>query len=272
MTITLRQIQSRNQRLDCRGLLPARLARMDTEEIQRLPIRAGNRRTPLLELFEIDQDDDGACTLHIKTLDGRLDFLGAGLDEGRLLVTGDAGDFAGRGMQGGEMTVQGSCADMAGSGLSGGVLTITGDAGSGIGAPGAGERQGQRGGIIHVRGNAGERAGERMRRGTLIIEGDAGRLLGYRMIAGTVFAGGRVAERAGYGMLRGTLLLRREPHSISPTLRANGRQTLAFLRLLIDDLQKAAGGGLDLPTELASVTRFLGDAAANGRGELLIID
>jgi formylmethanofuran dehydrogenase subunit C len=111
-----------------------------------------------------------------------------------------------------------------------------------------------------------------MRRGTLIIEGDAGRLLGYRMIAGTVFAGGRVAERAGYGMLRGTLLLRREPHSISPTLRANGRQTLAFLRLLIDDLQKAAGGTLDLPTELASVTRFLGDASANGRGELLIID
>lgn len=272
MTVSLVQIQSTRQRLDCRGLLPAQLDTMTITEIQRLPLRAGKQRLPLAELFTVEHSDDGVCALQLQTLDGRLDYLGANLAEGRIEVTGDTGDYTGRAMQGGELIIQGSCADYAGSGLGGGMLSISGNAGRGLGAPGAGERQGQRGGIIHVRGNAGERAGERMRRGMLIIEGDAGRLLGYRMIAGTIYAGGRVAERAGYDMRRGTLLLRRPPDSISPTLRANGRHTLSFLRLLIGELQHVAGADLGLSLASTTVTRFLGDTAANGRGELLIID
>ncbi|MCB1800427.1 MAG: formylmethanofuran dehydrogenase subunit C [Gammaproteobacteria bacterium] len=271
MTVSLVQIQPTRQRLDCRGLLPARLAQMSITEIQRLPLRAGNRRIPLAELFTVEHDQDGVTALNLKTLDNHLDYLGADLAEGRMEIVGDAGDFAGRAMLGGELLVHGDCADYAGSGLSGGTLSIRGNAGHCVGGPGAGERQGQRGGVIHLRGNAGERAGERMRRGKLIIEGDVGRLLGYRMIAGTIYAAGRVAERAGYDMRRGTLLLNQLPHSISPTLRANGRHTLPFLHLLIEDLQQSADGRLKLPPSPTSVTRFLGDTAAGGRGEMLII-
>ena len=271
MTVTLRQTQTTPQRLDCRGLLPSALGEMNEHEIGRMSLRSGNRLTPLGELFDVSSDSEDAGTLVVQPIDDRLDFLGAGLHAGRIIVEGNAGDYAGRGMTDGILTIRGNVGDLAGSGLRGGTLMIHGNAGRQVGAPTAGERQGQRGGVIHVRGDVGDRAGERMRRGIVMVEGNAGALLGYRMIAGTIFVGGRTGERAGYGMHRGTLLLQRAPEAICPTLRPNGRHSLTFLHLLLNELHNLSGEAIAAPDTLPQVERYVGDVASDGRGELLVL-
>ena len=272
MTITLRQVQAPTQRLDLRGLLPTVLAGMPIDDVRRWVLRAGNRRIPLGQLFDVSVDpetDSQALVIH--SLNGRIDFVGGAMDQGSITIHGDVGDCAGDAMRGGRLTVYGNAGDLTGRGLHGGHLEVHGDTGDRVGGPADGERQGQRGGVIRIRGNAGERAAERMRRGMLIIEGDTGALTGYRMIAGTVFVGGQVGERAGYGMHRGTLLLRRRPQQVCPTLRANGRHRLPFLALLLGDLQRIIGSAAVPDDEPPEVERYLGAVAVDGRGELLIL-
>jgi formylmethanofuran dehydrogenase subunit C len=271
MTVTLRQMQATPQRLDCRGLLPSALEKMNEREIGGISLRSGNRLTPLGELFNVTCDTEDAGTLVVHPIDDRLDFLGTGLHAGQIIVEGDAGDYAGREMKDGNLTVRGNVGDLAGSGLQGGTLLIHGNAGRQVGAPTAGKRQGQRGGVIRVRGDVGERAGERMRRGIIIVEGNAGAFLGYRMIAGTIFVAGQAGERAGYGMHRGTLLLQRAPETICPTLRPNGRHDLAFLRLLLDELHHLSGEAILNRDDVPEVERYVGDIANDGRGEILIL-
>lgn len=273
MSWTLRQTQTTAQRLDLRGLLPGTLRGLSDGEIHALPVPVGNASMALGELFMPVHDADAADDLLvIETLDGRLDHVGAALADGTLRVRGDVGDFAGRAMQGGELLIEGTAGDFAGSGLRGGTLRVDGDAGDYLGAPAAGERQGQRGGVIHVRGSVGTRAGECQRRGLLIVEGDAGDLLGHRMIAGTLYVGGRAGALTGYGMRRGSLVLRQRPRQLAETLRENGRHRLAFLPLLLQEIQRLSAGSVAFADTHAAVARYLGDPACAGRGEVLILD
>lgn len=272
MTLYLQQIHSPPQRLDCRALQPTALHDRPLAELAAMTLRAGRRQYRLDELFRIRADDDGEPGLHLSTLDGRCDLIGAGMTAGRLQVNGDAGDAIAQGMQGGQLTVTGDCGDLAGSGLVDGTLRIHGQAGDGVGAPPGGQRQGQRGGLIHISGPCGERAGEAMRRGVLLIEGHCGRLLGHRMIAGTIVVGGQAGAWPGYGMRRGTIVLTRAPETLPPTLQSNGRLYLSFLSLLIDQLNTGAGKDLGLQQPAGGVLRWLGDAACHGQGELLILE
>lgn len=271
MSVTLRQNQATTQHLDLRGILPQRLHAMTEDEIRCLPLQLGNRRIPLAETFSVEREAENDDLLTLIPLGNRMDFVGAGLRDGQIIVRGDAGDYAGRAMLGGSLTIQGNAGDFAGSGLSGGSLTVHGSAGDRVGAPAAGERRGQQGGFIHIRGGAGSRAGERQRRGILLIEGDAGDLLGHRMIAGTAYVGGHVGEMAGYGMRRGSLLLRQTPENLCETIRYNGRHRLPFLRLLLDDLQRLSNGAVEDAGGTPDVQRYLGDLACDGRGEILVL-
>lgn len=273
MSLTLRQTQATAQRLDLSGLLPETLAGMSEAETRGLPMHLGNRRLPLGELFELETGDGPDDELLLIPLDTKLDYVGAGMRRGSIRVEGSAGDHAGSAMSGGLLIIEGDCGDFAGSALRGGHLQIHGNAGVRVGAPPAGERQGQRGGVIHVRGRVGERAGECQRRGLLLIEGDAGALLGHRMIAGSIYAGGRVGELTGHGMRRGSVLLRHRPPGLPSTLIYNGRQRLAFLPMLLTQLRRLAGDdALPASSTDMEVERHLGDLACDGRGEILILD
>lgn len=269
MSLTLRQTQCPDQRVDLRQILPETLQAMDRRAIQRLPLFVGNRKVDLGELFELEGDPDEEVT--IVSLEGRLDYIGAGMRRGRIQVSGRAGNHAGSAMRGGSLLIDGDAGDSAGSGLIAGHLRISGDAGDRVGTPPAGELKGQRGGIIHVRGRVGERAGERQRRGLLLIEGDSGALLGHRMIAGSIYVGGRAGELAGHGMRRGSLLLRNTPSALPTTMSSNGSQRLAFLPLLLEQLRRVSGGVIAVPPLDTAVARYLGDLACDGRGEILII-
>ena len=92
------------------------------------------------------------------------------------------------------------------------------------------------------------------------------------MIAGTLLVMGHDAgEFPGFGMKRGTLLFRHPPGRILPTFRDGGRHELGFLALLRRALIDA-GAPEAITRELsAPARRFTGDAAFDGRGEILVL-
>ena len=272
MNVTLRQKVAMDQRIDLSGILPDKLSKLTRVEIQQLSLSIGNRLVPLAEIFDVELHADENDEITLIPMGHTLDYIGADMENGRIIIEGDAGNYTGRRMAGGTIEVHGNAGDHSGSGMRAGRLSIDGDTGARAGGPAAGERRGQQGGLIHIRGNTGERAGECMRRGMLMVDGDSGDLVGHRMIAGTLYVGGQAGELAGHGMRRGTLLLNRHPRTLGSTIVDNGRQQLAFLRLLLDDIQRVTGGAVITADDRPTVQRYVGDLACDGRGEILVLD
>lgn len=258
------------QRIDLSPVTPERLSGLTLSDIVRIQLANGNHRTYLGELFDVAGED--ATNIIIQGSNARLDCVGAGLRSGSITVEGDAGAYTGLGMSGGRLHVAGSAGPWTGARMSGGTLSVAGDAGEHLGGAMPGDVRGMSGGLIVVRGNAGARAGYRMRRGIIAIQGDAGDFAGARMIAGTVLVTGqKCGAYPGYGMKRGTLLLRRVPERRLPTFADAGEHELAFIALLARAL-RAAEVAVELDGLGSRVRRYVGDAAAGGKGEILVWD
>lgn len=270
MSLTLWQIQSTRQRIDFSGLLPSELCLRTADEVAAIPLWQGRSQVRLDTLFHIETNTDGLLHLHLFTLDDKLDAVGQGMREGCIFVHGDVGQYAGRGMLGGELSIDGNAGDFCGSGLRAGRLVVNHDVGDYLGAPALGELRGQQGGLLLVRGNAGARAAERQRRGICLIEGDCAELAAHRMIAGTLYIGGRTGPLCGHGMRRGTVLLGQSPDHLDANFRSNGCQQLGFLNLLLNELN-AQSATLDRLHNTAPLSRYLGDVAAGGCGEIFIL-
>ena len=249
--------------VDASPLLPARLAGRGAAELERLPLRVGNRDLPLGELARVEPG--GTDRLVIEGAFPSLDGLGRGMAAGHLRVEGDAGAYLAQGMTGGTVELDGSAGLFAAAGLRGGVVRIGGDAGAFLGAALPGERHGMRGGSVVVAGDVGDRAGDRMRRG-LIVAGSLGDFAASRMIGGTIVARAGCGADPGYAMRRGTLLLGRAPDTLPATFADNGVHELPWLALLGRELDRLAPGfGLTV----GRVARWTGCASAGGRGEIL---
>jgi formylmethanofuran dehydrogenase subunit C len=106
-----------------------------------------------------------------------------------------------------------------------------------------------------------------MRRGLVIVNGDAGDYLGGRMIAGTILVKHKVGRFAGYGLRRGSLILLDEPKELLPTFGDCGVMDFTYLRLLEHWLREQ-GKAISLGSR---ARRLMGDMAALGKGEMLII-
>ncbi|MEO6811917.1 MAG: formylmethanofuran dehydrogenase subunit C, partial [Isosphaeraceae bacterium] len=157
----------------------------------------------------------------------------------------------------------------AGAEMRGGLLHIKGNAGQGVGAAEAGSRLGMRGGLIVVEGDAGDDVGLTMRRGLIAILGRAGDGLGRGMIAGSIFVFGPVGLRPGAGMKRGTIaLFTPEPPTLLPTFQASGRLRPPVLNLVLRHL-RARNVPVPVPAFQGTITRYNGDLAARGQGEIL---
>ena len=228
---------------------------MRDAEVAALTLHVGNRTRSLGELFEIERRTDDDDLLSIAPADDRLDFIGSGMEGGRLQVSGSAGHYAGHQLRGGELRIDGDCGDYLGGAMLAGRIQVGGNAGDAVGAPSGGLRLGQQGGEIVVHGSVGARAGERQRRGILYVGGDAGELLGHRMVAGTLFVAGRVGAHPGYGMNRGSLILRERPAQLAATFVANGRQPLGMLELLLRELDRVSGKAVARPADGATLLR-----------------
>jgi formylmethanofuran dehydrogenase subunit C len=256
-----------SMRLAMNGLVPARLAKLTTAEIERLPLDGIKGAQYVGDWFAVDEAEPSRLVIEGST--ARLDGIGEGMTDGEIIVVGDVGAYLGRGMSGGCLTVKGSAGFGAACELRGGLIRIDGNTGDALGGSSPGEQSGMHGGTVLVSGSAGERAGERLKRGLIVIGGNAGVASGAGMIAGTIVVGGSTGKHAGSAMRRGSIIALGGAVSVGATLGDCGAQDLLFLKLLARHL--ASLGLTDLAGSLGtSFRRFVGDLAMGGNGELLM--
>lgn len=251
--------------VDASPLLPSALAGLSAAELERLPLRVGNRELPLAELAEASPGDTDA--LVVEAAFASLDRLGRGMAMGRLEVHGDVGAYLGQGMRGGRIELFGSAGVHAAAGMRGGVIHVSGNVGDFLGGALPGDRFGMIGGAVLVGGAVGDRAGDRMRRGLVVATGALGDFAASRMIGGTIVALHGCGADPGYAMRRGTLLLGRRPPGLLPTFLSNGVHDLPWLGLLAREVALLAPS-LSLPG--TRVERWTGCASAGGKGEVLV--
>ncbi len=271
MTIRLRLRHAPDLRLDLRGLTPAALAPLSVPEVERLPIGQGRHRWPLGEHFDVvaegGVDDD---LLVFEGMSARCDRVGWQLGGGRIVVEGAVGDYTGAGMTAGVLRVSGDAGLLAACEMAGGLLEVGGSVGDFAASGLPGSMDGMRGGQLIVRGGAGQRFGDRMRRGTAVVFGDAGDFLASRMVAGSIALGGRAGAHVGYGMRRGSIVFAGDAPAVAPTFVPANADAPVFWQLLARDLARHGGPFAGLPVR--RIRRHLGDLAAAGKGELIIVD
>jgi formylmethanofuran dehydrogenase subunit C len=112
-----------------------------------------------------------------------------------------------------------------------------------------------------------------MRRGLIAVRGGLGVGAGRWTIAGSLFAFGQVGPMVGMGMKRGTIALfgQADPPNpgLLPTFAPSGRDRPPFLTIYLKQL---VAWGFDVPAAVFSgtVTRYNGDRADRGQGEILV--
>lgn len=266
LVLTLRSRPA--QRVDLAPLTAQPLAGRSIRDLAALPLPSGNRTIPLGELFAVEGTP--GTEIEIRNSCDQLDRIGAGLAEGAITVTGDAGAFLGIRLAGGTITVQGSTGAWTAAGMTAGLIRVNGNTGDFLGGAMPGDHQGMKGGTVVVRGDSGDRTGDRMRRGTLLIEGNTGDYVASRLVAGTIAVWGTVGRFPGLAMRRGTLLLRQAPAELLPTFNDCGQYPLSFLTLLARSWRDLPGKFAGLPDGGFAVRRYMGDLANGGRGEILV--
>jgi formylmethanofuran dehydrogenase subunit C len=254
-----------DQRLDLSPLTPGRLAGLDAAAIEALPLHTTRHRVTVGDIFEIHPGDPAEIV--IEGGSERFDRVGEAMQTGTLTVQGDVGQQAGRLLAGGTLLIHGNTGGWAASGQRGGTLEIAGNGGAFLGGPLAGERTGMRGGVVLVRGSVGPRVADRLRRGLVVVEGDAGDYAGSGMFAGTLVVCGGAGALPGILMRRGTIVLGK-PADLSPSFVSAGRVEMVFTTLLAR--AAAAFSEKAAACVRSAVTRYAGDTAVLGKGELFV--
>jgi formylmethanofuran dehydrogenase subunit C len=251
------------QRLDLSPLVPHLLNGKSAKDVAAIELQTTKEKVTAGDIFKIRSG--GPESILIEGGSSRFDNIGLDMKGGEIVVEGDCGKSLGRSMSAGNLVVNGDCGPFAGSAMTGGRIEIGGDAGGFLAAPLEGEMEGMAGGLLIVRGNTGERAGDRLRRGTILIEGSAGDYPGSRMIAGTLIVLGECGKLPGYLMRRGTIVLGIAPE-LGPTFIDCGAHELAFASLFSGLLRPESRAAARLLGR--ELTRFAGDMAALGKGEI----
>ncbi|MEI8117942.1 MAG: formylmethanofuran dehydrogenase subunit C [Methylophilaceae bacterium] len=269
-TLTFRLKKDLAHSINCAALTPENLAGKSIPDIASLMLSNGRSELRVDAVFEISGQPitHGLQTIHFKDSSCKLDYLGAHITSGSLDITGDVGAYLGFNLNGGTIHCHGNSSAFAACNMVKGLLMIDGNTGEFLGGGSAGQRKGMRGGTVLLKGNAGDRAGDQMRRGLILIEGNAGDYCGSRMIAGTIGVMGNVGMYAGFNMKHGTLLLLKKP-TVHATMQDCGMHTMPFLSLLYQSFSKLDSQFSRLHSQ--RVQRWVGDAACNGNGEILLI-
>ncbi|MGQ3674997.1 formylmethanofuran dehydrogenase subunit C [Xanthobacter sp. TB0139] len=257
-------------RVDLRGLLPATLANLSLGQVQALPVAHGRHMLELGELFTIHEDSSGdAGHLLLEGELARADHIGAGLTEGHITIHGDVGDYLGADLAGGSILVTGHARDLVACEMNGGRIQIDGNVGDFVASARPGSMDGMRGGTLVIGGAAGARLGDRMRRGTVAVSGPVGDFAASRLVAGTLAFGSTVGLHPAYAMRRGSLIFAGEAPRLSPTFVPSYAELDVGWGLLARSLARLGGPFSGLVE--ARPSRFLGDIAVDGQGELWIV-
>jgi formylmethanofuran dehydrogenase subunit C len=265
LTFTLKQALPFT--LNCATLTPDCLAEKSLAEIKALPLNYANQQVRADAIFDIS----GSDTQHLifKNSSEKLHYLGANMGTGSMRIEGNAGAYLAYNMKAGRIDCHGNTDAYAACSMRGGLLQIHGNTGDFLGAGTEGSRKGMLGGTVIVKGNAGDRAGDQMRRGLILIEGNVGDYCASRMIAGTIGVLGELGAYTAFNMRRGTLLLKQAP-KLHATMQNCGTHTLPFLSLLFKSFANYDTAFKHIHNN--RVQRFVGDAATNGNGEILVLN
>ncbi len=264
--LTFRLDGKPDERLDLSGLTPAKLAQMSVPDISKIVVGTTKRALKVGDLFNVIGKPGDRVV--IQGGSSKLDFVGAELADGTMVVEGEVGMCAGRLMRSGKLEIKGDAGGWLASAAAGGIVHVTGSAGSGIGGLRPGDKFGMTGGIVVVDGDAGDRVGERMRRGTIIVRGRCAANAGARMLGGTVWAEQGFGAAPGLLLRRGTLI-GPAVENMLPTFADAGKHDLVILRILSRYLTTTLGPLAPRPLP-GSVRKFAGDLATIGKGEILI--
>lgn len=264
LTFTLKK--TLHHSINCAALTPNNLANKSLAEIASTPLQYGKTTLRTDDIFDINGSD--MQNIQFKNSTDKLNYLGANMASGSMVIEGDVGAYLGYALKQGEIHCQGNTEAFAACNMSGGLLKIDGNTGDFLGGASSGLRKGMRGGTVIIKGNAADRVGDQMRRGLILIEGSVGDYCGSRMIAGTIGVLGNVGKYAGFNMQRGTLLLAKAP-SLHATIQDCGMHTLPFLSLMFKSFTQYDTKFNSLKSQ--RVQRFVGDTACNGNGEILLV-
>jgi formylmethanofuran dehydrogenase subunit C len=264
ITLTLKELPV--VPLETEVLTPDVVAPLDRAAVSALPVFLGKRQYRVEDFFLVE--GEGGDNLEIRGDASRVKWIGRGMTRGRLTITGNAGMHLGAYMKGGTIEVTGNASDWVGAEMTGGLIHIRGNAGGQIGAAYRGSPWGMNGGTILIDGAAAIEVGMRMKRGTIAVRGPVRDFAGLQMKGGTIFLLGGAEIRTGAWMVRGTIVALKPIH-LMPTFAYACAYNPSFLRIYAKQLQ---GLGFSIPCDAAegAYSRYSGDAAVPGKGEILV--
>ncbi len=193
--------------LDMEGILPQTIQQKNREDVEKMKILHGNRTIDLGDFFEVHPDEDGLI------FEGdlrKVKRIGWSMEDGQILIRGNAGMYVGAFMQGGKIMVEGDVGPFSALNMGGGELIVKGNAGDYLGASYRGEWRGMSSGKILVEGNAGMEVGSHIRDGIIIIRGFVDSFCGTKMSGGIIFSN-KAGIRAGAGMKSGNIIVNQTP-------------------------------------------------------------
>jgi len=266
MSITLTLQTTPTVPLEAEVITPDRLTGLSQTEMAALPVQYGNQKATLGDFFQVTGTSNGEVRVEGDL--SRVKLIGAGMTQGRIVISGNAGMHVGAGMRGGEIVVEGDAGDWAGAEMVGGRLRIKGNAGHLVGSAYRGGAVGMQGGEIIVHGHAGNEVGGAMRRGLIAIGGESGDFTGVNMLAGTIIVLGQLGWRTGAGMKRGSIISMHEAQLL-PTFTYACTYYPTFLPIYLLHLRS-----LGVPIGDAQINgryrRWSGDSVELNRGEILL--
>ncbi len=264
--LTFRLNAAPQQRLDLAHLTPKRLSSIPLAEVLKLNVGSTKSALTVGDVFAVSGKPGD--TVRIESGSTRLDFVGAELDHGTIIVDGDVGVGAGRNMRGGRLEIRGDAGALLASGISGGEVFVKGSAAGQVGGLTPGDKFGMTGGLIVIDGHAGDRVGDRMRRGTIFIRGKCGNFAGSRMVGGTIWTELGFGADPGLLLRRGTLIGPSVEQMLA-TFADTGKQELVILRVLSRYMRERLGALAPRPLS-GIVRKYAGDLATIGKGEILL--
>jgi formylmethanofuran dehydrogenase subunit C len=265
LTLTLKEPVERVP-LEAEALSPDTVATLDNSAVRALPVHLGKRQCRVDDFFTVE--GEASDELELRGDLRKVRWIGRGMSRGRITVAGNAGMHLGAYMKGGAIEVSGSASDWVGGEMSGGLIRIAGNAGGQIGAAYRGSRRGMSDGTIMVGGSAGLEIGMRMKRGLIVIGGPVRDFAGLEMKGGTIILRSGAELRTGAWMSRGTIISL-APIPLLPSFLRSSNYVPSFLRVVAQHLRRLGTNVPDDPAE-GSYTRYLGDAAVIGKGEILV--
>lgn len=255
-------------RIDMTPVIPQKCLSANNDAAQ-MALKTTSGVYRLGTLFDVAVDEPNK--LIVRNSCEQLDYLGAKMNGGDMVVDGNSGDYCAERMSGGRLHLNGNTGNYLASMMRGGRLDLYGNAGDYVSAPRAGVMQGQQGGTVVIHGNAGKRLGDRMRRGMLIVTGDADAYCACRMIAGSIVVRGGIGAHFGIGMRRGSLIVSEKVDFSTVDYFSKPRfQEVIFMILMLQYL-RTLDSALESILPISRMQRCVGDLSVGGLGEVLVI-